>query len=144
MTNTKFNLPVMISEWQVRFRPLPFMKKRGTRHYLATNLMETSTSFTNESMDQYKKQRYDYTLPVCTEYDIEEYGTDMLRNYYIHKKKSWSFPEIEKVDEYIVYLPYEIEETDDKIFLLEEMTGLKRKIKRNDKIYETLKGDGCR
>lgn len=66
MINTKFNLPVMVSEWQVRFKPLPFMKKKGNRHYLATNLMETSTSFSNESLDQYKEQRYEYTLPVCT------------------------------------------------------------------------------
>ena len=144
MINTKFNLPVMVSEWQVRFKPLPFMKKKGNRHYLATNLMETSTSFSNESLDQYKEQSYEYTLPVCTDYDIEEYGMDMLRNYYIHKKKSWSFPEIEKVDEYIVYLPYEIEECDDKIFLIENTTGLKKKIRSSDKIYETLKGDGYR
>lgn len=144
MSKIKFNLPVLISEWKVRFKPLPFMNKKGFRHFLATNLLESSTSFSSDTLEQFKAKQYDYTLPVSTEYNIDGYGADMLRNYYIHKKKSWSFPEIEKVDEYMVYLPYEVEECNDKIYLIENTTGLKKKIKDSDKIYEMLKGDEYR
>lgn len=143
MIRKNFNLPIVISEWQVKFKPLPFMKKKGFKHFLATNLLESSTSFSNESWEEYKEQQFDYTLPIDTSYDVDGHGMDILRNYYIHKKKSWSFPEIEKVDEYIVYLPYVIEENEKKIFLLEKTTGLKKRIKNNDKIYKYLKGDVC-
>ena len=56
----------------------------------------------------------------------------------MHQKKSWSYPEIEKVSEYIVYLPYAIEEEKNKMFLVEESTGMKKKISKKNKLYELL------
>lgn len=138
MNSTQFNLPVLISEWQVKYKPLPFMKKKGLTHFLATNLIETSTSFSDESLQNYQSKRYETTLPVSTDYDVNQYGENMLKNYYMHQKKSWSFPEIEKIKEYMVYLPYIIEEADNKVFLVEETTGMKKKISKKNKIYELL------
>lgn len=141
MSDMSFNLPVIISEWNVKFKPFPFMKRRGLKHFLATNLIESSTSFSNGNLKEFKEQKFEYTLPVDTTYDVDGPGMDMLRNYYIHKKKSWSFPEIEKIDEYIVYLPYAVGENKGGIYLIEHTTGLKKKIKYKDKIYKILKGD---
>ena len=138
MNSTQFNLPVLISEWQVKYKPLPSMKKKGLTHFLATNLIETSTSFSDESLQNYQSKRYETTLPVSTDYDVNQYGENMLKNYYMHQKKSWSFPEIEKIKEYMVYLPYIIQEADNKVFLVEETTGLKKKISKKNKIYELL------
>lgn len=138
MSNTQFNLPVLISQWQVKYKPLPLMKKKGLTHFLATNLIETSTSFSDESLCDYKEERYAVTLPVNVDYDVNQYGENMLKNYYMHQKKSWSFPEIEKITEYIVYLPYAIEEDNKKVFLVEESTGMKKKISKKNKIYELL------
>lgn len=139
MSDTQFNLPVLISEWQVKYKPLPLMRKKGLTHFLATNLIETSTSFSDESLKGFKEERYEITLPVSMDYNIDQYGQNMLKNYYMHQKKSWSFPEIEKITEYIVYLPYAIEESQNKVFLIEESTGMKKKISKKDKIYELLK-----
>lgn len=139
MSDTQFNLPVLISEWQVKYKPLPLMRKKGLTHFLATNLIETSTSFSDESLEGFKEERYEITLPVSMDYNIDQYGQNMLKNYYMHQKKSWSFPEIEKITEYIVYLPYAIEESQNKVFLIEESTGMKKKISKKDKIYELLK-----
>lgn len=138
MSNTQFNLPVLVSEWQVKYKPLPLMKKKGLTHFLATNLIETSTSFSDESLCEYKEERYELTLPVSLNYSIDEYGQNMLKNYYMHQKKSWSYPEIEKITEYVAYLPYAIEETKNKIFLIEESTGMKKKISKKNKIYELI------
>lgn len=138
MSETQFNLPVLISEWQVKYKPLPLMKKKGLTHFLATNLIETSTSFSDESLKDFKNEKYNITLPVSTDYDVNHYGENMLKNYYMHQKKSWSFPEIEKITEYIVYLPYAIEEAGNKLFLVEESTGMKKKISKKNKIYELL------
>lgn len=138
MSETQFNLPVLISEWQVKYKPLPLMKKKGLTHFLATNLIETSTSFSDESLKDFRTEKYNITLPVSVDYDINQYGENMLKNYYMHQKKSWSFPEIEKITEYIVYLPYAIEEYDKKVFLVEESTGMKKKISKKNKIYELL------
>lgn len=138
MSETQFNLPVLISEWQVKYKPLPLMKKKGLTHFLATNLIETSTSFSDESLKDFKSEKYNITLPVSVDYDVNQYGENMLKNYYMHQKKSWSFPEIEKITEYIVYLPYAIEEYDKKVFLVEESTGMKKKISKKNKIYELL------
>ena len=114
------------------------MKKKGLTHFLATNLIETSTSFSDESLRDFKEERYDITLPVSIDYDVNQYGENMLKNYYMHQKKSWSFPEIKKITEYIVYLPYAIEEDNKKVFLVEESTGMKKKISKKNKIYELL------
>lgn len=138
MVNINFNMPILISEWEVIFKPFPFMKKKGFKHFLATNLIENSTSFSDEDLKEYKNKQYDYTLPLDINYSVDQYGQDMLRNFYIHKKKSWSFPEIEKVGEYVVYLPYSMEENNKKIFLIEESTGLKKKINENNQIYNLL------
>lgn len=138
MSNIQFNLPVLISEWQVRYTPLPLMKKKSLTHFLATNLIETSTSFSDESLRGFQKKRYNITLPVNQEYDVSEYGKNMLKNYYMHQKKSWSFPEIKKVTEYIVYLPYAIKKESGKIYLVEESTEMKKKISKKNKIYELL------
>lgn len=139
MVNINFNMPILISEWKVIFKPFPFMKKKGFKHFLATNLIENSTSFSDEDLKEYMNKQYDYTLPLDMNYDVNQYGRDMLRNFYIHKKKSWSFPEIEKVGEYVVYLPYSMEENNKKIILVEESTGLKKKISENNQIYNLLK-----
>lgn len=138
MSDAQFNLPVLISEWQVKYKPLPLMRKKGLTHFLATNLIETSTSFSDESLKNFKTEKYDITLPVSLDYDFDQYGEKMLKNYYIHQKKSWSFPEIKKITEYIVYLPYAIEEVGNKIFLVEESTGMKKKISKKNKIYGLL------
>lgn len=139
MNSKKFNLPILVSEWRVKYQPLPLMKKKGLTHFLATDLIESSTSFSDESLIDYKNGKYETTLPVKLNYDIDTYGWNMLKNYYMHQKKSWSYPEVEKVTEYIVYLPYVIEESDKKIFLVEEKTGMKKKISSKNKIYELLK-----
>lgn len=138
MVNINFNMPILISEWKVIFKPFPFMKKKGFKHFLATNLIENSTSFSDEGLKEYTDKQYDYTLPLDINYNVDQYGEDMLRNFYIHKKKSWSFPEIEKVREYVVYLPYSMEESNKKIILIEESTGLKKKINETNQIYNLL------
>ncbi|MCK1975941.1 hypothetical protein LNK15_02580 [Jeotgalicoccus huakuii] len=139
MNSKKFNLPILVSEWRVKYQPLPLMKKKGLTHFLATDLIESSTSFSDENLREYIYEKYDITLPVQLDYNIDNYGWNMLKNYYMHQKKSWSYPEVEKVTEYIVYLPYIIEESDKKIYLVEEKTGMKKKISRKNKIYELLK-----
>lgn len=139
MNSKKFNLPILVSEWRVKYQPLPLMKKKGLTHFLATDLIESSTSFSDENLREYIYEKYDITLPVQLDYNIDNYGWNMLKNYYMHQKKSWSYPEVEKVTEYVVYLPYIIEESDKKIYLVEEKTGMKKKISRKNKIYELLK-----
>lgn len=138
MSNTQFNLPVLISQWQIKYKPLPLMKKKGLTHFLATNLVETSTSFSDENLHMYREEKYDITLPVNTDYNVDTYGKTMLKNYYMHQKKSWCYPEVEKITEYLVYLPYAIEESKNKVFLVEESTGMKKKISKKNKIYELL------
>lgn len=138
MNNKKFNLPILVSEWRVIYKPLPLMSKKGLTHFLATDLIENSTSFSDTCLSEYKTEKHEYTLPVGLDYDIDDYGWKILKNYYMHQKKSWSYPEIEKVSEYIVYLPYAIEEEKNKLFLVEESTGMKKKISKKNKLYELL------
>ncbi|WP_213810872.1 hypothetical protein [Jeotgalicoccus sp. WY2] len=118
-------------------------EKEGADTFLATNLLETSTSFSDESLKDFRTEKYNITLPVSVDYDVNQYGESMLKNYYMHQKKSWSFPEIKKITEYIVYLPYAIEEYDKKVFLVEESTGMKKKISKRIKYMNFYKGDKC-
>src|SRR5699024_7311361 len=88
MNNKKFNLPILVSEWRVIYKPLPLMSKKGLTHFLATDLIETSTSFSDTCLSEYKTEKHEYTLPVDLDYDIDDYGWKMLKNYYMHQKKA--------------------------------------------------------
>lgn len=143
MSNFNFNLPLLISRWQVSYQPYPLFKKKGYTHFLATDLIENSTSFSDYNLEEYKQKKYNYTLPINVNYNVDEYGEDMLKNHYIHKKKSWSYPNITKIEEYLVYLPYNIEKNHNNIFLQEELSGMKRKLKKKNKLYKILQRSEC-
>lgn len=137
----KFNLPVLISEWTINYKPLPLMRPRKIKHYLGTNLLEEITSFTENTFEAYREPKYPYTLPIDTAYDIQKNGFDILKVHYMYKKKSWSVPEIDMAAKFLVYLPYHVIKKGPNYYLFEETSGLKKRLKTEDKIYKIIIGD---
>ncbi|OZT77536.1 hypothetical protein [Salinicoccus roseus] len=138
MNEIKFNLPILVSQWHVTYKPLPLLGKKKLRHMLATDLIQKETSFLTDDYEAYREKKYSYTMPVEMIYDIEKNGYDLLRHHYMYKKKSWSYPEIERVDQYYIYLPYRIAEENGGYVLHEEVSGMRRKLKKNDEIYKMI------
>ncbi|WP_020007924.1 hypothetical protein [Salinicoccus albus] len=139
MDTIKFNLPVLISEWMVNYKPLPFSGRRTIKHYLGTSLLDRATSFSDFSYEDYKIPKYPRTLPVSTHYDIEKEGYDLLRHHYVYKKKIWSFPDIDMINDYLIYIPYHIIQKDKEYILYEEPSGQQRKLKSNDQLLEMMR-----
>lgn len=138
MNNIKFNLPVLISKWHVIYKPLPVFGEKKLKHMLATDLLQKETSFFSDDYEAYKEEKYPYTIAVEMSYDVEKNGYDLLRHHYMYKKKSWSYPEIEKVDQYYIYLPYHITQENGEYILHEEVSGMSKKLKKNDEIYKRI------
>lgn len=138
MNEIKFNLPVLISKWHVTYKPLPFAGQKKFKHFLATDLLQKETSFSEDDYQTYSQKKYSYTIPVEMNYDIEKNGYEILRHHYMYKKKSWSFPTVENVGKYHIYLPYSITYRNDEYILHEETSGLSRKLKKNDEIYKLV------
>lgn len=138
MNKIKFNMPVLMSEWTVSYKPLPFIGNRKIKHYLGTSLLEKITSFTEDTFVEYTTPKYPYTLPVHLNYDIEKEGHDLLRHHYVYKKKSWSYPDINMVNDYLIYIPYYIIQKDNEYILFEEPSGQKKKLSKNDEIIEMI------
>ncbi|MGV2875878.1 hypothetical protein ROU88_08275 [Macrococcus capreoli] len=139
MNKIQFNIPVSISEWHVEYKPLPFGKNRKVKHFVAYDLINQQTSFSDEDYITYKIPKFNNTVTIETELisGLDE-TYNFIRKYYVYKKKSWMSPHIHLNNKYMIYLPYEYNTETSTLF--EFVSGKSKVIKKNDKLFHLVKG----
>ncbi|AQQ54706.1 hypothetical protein [Planococcus lenghuensis] len=102
--------PYLVTEWAVTYKPLPFTKQRTEKKMLISNLVKKETSLfeiDKKSLVPFEKEDDSLTLPGhYPESEITEVGFELLKNYYMHKRKVWSYPKPDMVKSYLLYIPY--------------------------------------
>ncbi|MFD2043024.1 hypothetical protein ACFSTA_01740 [Ornithinibacillus salinisoli] len=123
--------PYQVTEWEIEYKPLPFMKLRTEKKQLISNLTKKETSFFEWNTDQFIPFSNEYSnqvLPKCySEQELMEVGSHFLKNNYLHKRKVWSYPQLTLIHSYFLYIPYLIYQKKikgvDKTVILEPFTG---------------------
>ncbi|WP_408009311.1 hypothetical protein ACJROX_03055 [Pseudalkalibacillus sp. A8] len=139
--------PYLFSKWNVEYKPFIGRKKIDLR-FLMTNLVKGETSLIDQRLET--EETYidpGIILPAkWTENHALEEGHEFLRRHYIHKIRSWSFPEITQVESFLIYLPYEIyrEEVKKKpqLVLYESISEQIDRVDRYPEIENFLKSRG--
>ncbi|TFB14206.1 hypothetical protein E3U55_14245 [Filobacillus milosensis] len=117
--------PYSITEWEIEYKPLPFSKKRKEKIRIVTNLLRKETAFFELPFTELKplSSGGDSIIPQenYSEDKREEVAQEFIRNYYIHKKKIWSYPAVNFINSYKLYVPYAIYEDTKQDFVLHEL-----------------------
>lgn len=102
--------PYRVTEWEITYKPLPFAKQRIEKKMLISNLVKKETSFfeiDKKALVPFKKEDFPLKLPeVYPESELVDVGFEFLKNYYMHKRKVWSYPKLDMVASYSLYIPY--------------------------------------
>lgn len=105
-----FYYPYQVTEWQLEYKPFPFMKKKKEKRNLITNLTKKETNFYDNhlvNLETINHQKKPIILPINYEKEnLENVAVKYLQNHYIHKKKVWSYPVITLLNTYSLYIPY--------------------------------------
>ncbi|SES94575.1 hypothetical protein SAMN05421676_102180 [Salinibacillus kushneri] len=139
--------PYEVTNWEIGFKPLPFLKKRMEKKSLITNLTKMETSFFQMKKDNllpFDEQNHHLILPIHYTYqELTQTGMEYLKNNYIHKRKVWSYPEIHLKNTFTLYIPYLVYSRKvkgrEKTFLLEPSTGSEDVLEKYKEIANYLK-----
>lgn len=139
--------PYLFSEWMIEYKRF-FGKKRKDKRYLISNLVKGETHFLDHPLKVEEMLKTpEFVLPQKwgDEEALRE-GNEFLRRYYIHVVRSWSIPVIQKIQSYVVLLPYEIfireSKNQKKLYLYENLSQSIDLVDRYKEIKDFLKTRG--
>lgn len=123
--------PYQVTQWEIDYKPLPFMKHRKEKKQLIANLTKKETSFFEGNINQFIDFSSEYSDSILprnySEQELMEVGLDFLKNNYMHRRKVWSHPQLTLIHSYFLYIPYLIYQKTikgvDKSVILEPLTG---------------------
>jgi hypothetical protein len=139
--------PYLYSEWTIEYKRF-FGKKRKDKRFLITNLVKGETNFLDHPLeveDMLKTPEFVLPHKWGDEEALRE-GKEFLRRYYIHVIRSWSVPDIQEIQSYVVLLPYEIfkraSKNQIKLYLYENLSQSIDLVDRYKEIKDFLKTRG--
>ncbi|WP_106496329.1 hypothetical protein [Lentibacillus sp. Marseille-P4043] len=142
--------PYEVTQWQIQYKPFPFMKMKTENKYLITNLTRKETNFFEGNVNKFVPfQEKEDALILPTNYLQEErvnVSDKFLENYYIHKRKVWSYPKISLLNTYALFVPYFIYKKRiknvEKDFLLEPSSGSEDLLDKYKEIQKYVQEQG--
>lgn len=102
--------PYKVTNWSIHCKKFPFTKAKEEKRTLITNLTKKQTDFYSNQLKSFipfEKEQSDLVLPIHYEEEsLLAYSKSFLANYYIHKRKVWSYPVLYLMHTYSLYIPY--------------------------------------
>lgn len=140
--------PYQVTEWIIEYKPLPFAKYRKEKKFLVSNLTKKETSFFEVERGRlidFVKDPSHLVLPEqYGEVERDRVGEEFLKNYYMHRRKVWSYPKMDMVNSFPLYIPYLVYSKtvkgEDKKFIYELFTGSEDVLDKYTEVKKFLNG----